>query len=209
MAALPNMFSLPDLFNLKIHFLVRSYGVFHSLKTEPSQAPTVSTGKAQGPVGRAGIQHLGSCGLGQEVRNLLKIHLMLCCFLPSKPHCCCAHDGDAGSGISFSRAVQKQLWKILTWSFPSFSQAMGSSCSVGFQQVFSPEIPSAVFQRELILIRRESEFANYVCGILCCFSEALAPSLFSAGAKGEQDGGMCSQMLPFMCFSKGRITQLS
>lgn len=79
---------------------------------------------------------------------------------------------------------------------------MGSSCSVGFQQVFSPEIPSAVFQRELILIRRESEFANYVCGILCCFSEALAPSLFSAGAKGEQDGGMCSQMLPFMCFSK-------
>lgn len=86
---------------------------------------------------------------------------------------------------------------------------MGSSCSVGFQQVFSPEIPSAVFQRELILIRKESEFANHACGVLCCFSEELAPSLFSAGAKGKQDGGMCSQILLFMCFNKGRITQLS
>lgn len=86
---------------------------------------------------------------------------------------------------------------------------MGSSCRVGVQQIFSPEIPNAAFQHELILIKKKSEFAKYLCGILCFFSEELAASLLSAGAKGEQEGGMCSQMLPFMCVERRRINQLS
>lgn len=84
---------------------------------------------------------------------------------------------------------------------------MGSSCCVGVQQIFSPEMPNAVFQHELILIRKESGFAKHSCGILFFFSAELAASLLSAGAGGEQEGGMCSQMLPFICLGKGRINQ--
>lgn len=87
-------------------------------------------------------------------------------------------------------------------NFLNFSQAMASSCYVGVQQIFSPEMPNSAFQHELILIRKKSGFAKHSCGILFFFSEELAASLLSAGAKGEQEGGMCSQMLPFMCLRK-------
>ena len=79
---------------------------------------------------------------------------------------------------------------------------MGSSCYVGVQQIFSPEMPNAAFQHELILIRKRSGFAKRSCGIIFFFSEELAASLLSAGAKGEQEGGMCSQMLPLTCFRR-------
>lgn len=75
-------------------------------------------------------------------------------------------------------------------NFLNFFQAMGLSCYVDIQQMLSPEMQNAVFQHEMILLRKKSGFAKHLCGILCFFSEELAASLLSAGAKGEQEGGM-------------------
>ena len=97
--------------------------------------------------------------------------------------------------------MQKQLWNVFTWKL-NFFQVMGLSCYVDIWQTFGPEMQNAVFQHELILFRKKSGLAKHLCGILCFFSEELAASLLSAGAKGEQEGGVCSQMLPFMCLVK-------
>lgn len=108
-----------------------------------------------------------------------------------------------GQAFQFSiESYKSSRGRFSRENFLNFSQAMGSSCCVGVQQIFSPEMPNAAFQHELILIRKESGFAKHSCGFLFFFSEELATSLLSAGAKGEQEGGVRSQMLPFMCLRK-------